>query len=446
MNKTGNLDKTKLNASVSVDVLLQVAVDAHKSGDLEKAETHYRKLLETDPKNSNALHLLGFIAHQLGFGEEGLALIKEAISYDPDIFLFHSNLAKVCLGLKDTEQAETAYRRCLQLESGNLDIMNDLANLLRTKEKGPDSKSLKEAIVLLGKVVRQKPVVCEYQINYGNVLRDNHQLEEANICYEKVLDINPNFTGALQNIGIIHYMEKNYELAKEYANKVLKLNPMDGGSLNNLAQISCSENQLDEGIEYYERASEADPDNAVIFCNKAKALMRRRRDEEALEALQKSMELDSSKPEYFALFASTLRLMEKIKESEDFVQTAIKIFPDDPNLLCELAINLQFQFEFSRSEELSRRIVDKYPWCGEAMLVLAIVLIHTGEKEEVLELFKELFKSMPDHPAVSFNYALTMFTFGNLEEGWKHYHSRWEVESFTSPVRPFPQDLWDGSS
>jgi hypothetical protein len=39
-----------------------------------------------------------------------------------------------------------------------------------------------------------------------------------------------------------------------------------------------------------------------------------------------------------------------------------------------------------------------------------------------------------------------MFCYGHLQEGWKHYRARWDVEAFTSPVRPFQQDLWDGSS
>jgi len=437
----------QVNSTDATDVLLQAAIKYHNTGSLEKAETHYRKILEIDPKNPNVLHLLGYLAHQLGFGEEGLTLINEAISYEPDVFLFHSNLAKVCLALGDVEQAETAYRRCLELESGDLDIMNDLANLLRTKEKGPGTKSLQEAAELLGEVLVQKPMVPEYQINFGNILRDNQQYEEAIISYEKVLDTDPKFTGAaLRNIGVIHSIKKDYKLAKEYVNRALKIDSKDTAALNNFAQILVDDNQLDRGIVYFEKASELDPHNPLIYYNMGRALMRRRRDVEALEAFQKSMELDSSKVEPFTSFAGMLRLMEKLDESEVFIRSALEQFPEDPLLLTETANNLQFNFEFKESEKLARKILKLYPLCGAAIVTLAIVLVHTGEEEEVLELYKKAFEMMPDQPTIPYNYALTMFCYGHLEEAWKHYRSRWKVEGSASPVRAFPQDLWDGSS
>jgi tetratricopeptide (TPR) repeat protein len=446
MNESDNTDLLDLSEPVSVDSLLQAAVDFHNIGNLEKAEAHYRRILESDPKNHNVLHLLGFLAYQLGFGEEGLALIKEAISYEPNVSLFHSNLAKVSLELKDLEQAEVAYRRCLELESGNLDIMNDLANLLRIKEKGPGSKSLQEAQELLGKIVVEKPMVPEYQINLGNVLRDNLKNEEAIDCYEKAMDMDPKFVGAaLRNIGLIHCADKDYELAEEFINKALKIDPKDSSALNNLGQVFVSDLQLDKGIECFQRALKIDTNNSLIYRNMGRALMRRRRDEEALEAFQKSMEIDSSETEAYYHFAAVLRNMEKLVESEDFVRSALKQFPKEPLLLCELSNNLQGQFEFEEAEKYARQVLDISPNCGAAMVTLAIVLIHTGSEEEVLEIYKKALKEMPNEMSVSFNYALTLFCYGHLEEAWKRYRLRWETESFTSPVRSFPQDQWDGS-
>ena len=447
MNKPENGDVMNLGATSSSAESIHTAIDFHNAGDLEKAENIYRKILEVDPKNANVLHLLGFLAYQMDFAEEGLALIKEAISYEPNVFLFHSNLAKVCLKLRDSAQAEAAYRRCLELDSADLDIMNDLANLLREKEKGPGSVSLQEAAELLGEVVIQEPRVPEYQINYGNILRDNLQYEDALVCYEKAMEIDPEFTGAAsRNIGLIHCVKEDYELAKKYVNKALKLNSKDTAALNNLAQVYVSDHQLDKGIECFQRAIELDANNSLIFLNMGRALMRRRRDEEALEAFQRSMEIDNYASDAFYLFSATLRQMEKLEEAENFVRSALIQFPDEPLLTCELANNLQSRFEFEESEKYIRRVLKLDPNHGPALVTLAIVLVHTGRKEEVLELYKKAIEVLPNNPTVTYNYALTLFCYGHLKEAWKHYHSRWETESFSSPVRSFPQNLWDGSS
>ena len=53
MNKFDNSDLIDVSNTVSVDALLQAAVDFHNSGNLVEAEAHYRKILEDDPKNPN---------------------------------------------------------------------------------------------------------------------------------------------------------------------------------------------------------------------------------------------------------------------------------------------------------------------------------------------------------------------------------------------------------
>jgi hypothetical protein len=175
--------------------------------------------------------------------------------------------------------------------------------------------------------------------------------------------------------------------------------------------------------------------------------MSRRRNEEALGALQKSMELDSSQITPYGYFVHVLRQMEKLDECENFIQSALEQFPEDPTLLAEKANNLTFKFEFKEAEELARKILIKHPFFVPAVVALAIVLVHTGEEEEVLELYKKAFQNMPDNPTIPYNYALTMFCYGHLKEAWKHYHSRWKAQGSTSLfVRAFPQDLWDGSS
>ena len=45
MNISDNSDLTDLDTTISLDVLLQAAVDFHNTGNLEKAEAYYRFLV-----------------------------------------------------------------------------------------------------------------------------------------------------------------------------------------------------------------------------------------------------------------------------------------------------------------------------------------------------------------------------------------------------------------
>ena len=48
---------------------LRFAVEHHNAGRLDQAEDIYREILEIEPENPSALHLLGVIAHQVGESE-----------------------------------------------------------------------------------------------------------------------------------------------------------------------------------------------------------------------------------------------------------------------------------------------------------------------------------------------------------------------------------------
>ena len=51
---------------LTVAEAVQLAVDSHQTGDLKGAESMCRQILNALPQHGDALHLLGFIAHQQG--------------------------------------------------------------------------------------------------------------------------------------------------------------------------------------------------------------------------------------------------------------------------------------------------------------------------------------------------------------------------------------------
>ena len=44
--------------------LFQVASQCHQNGDLNRAETIYHQILEIQPENADAYHLLGIVSYQ----------------------------------------------------------------------------------------------------------------------------------------------------------------------------------------------------------------------------------------------------------------------------------------------------------------------------------------------------------------------------------------------
>ena len=70
--------------TITLEQALGIAVQHHTVGDLSKAGTIYEQILQTNPNHTDALHLLGVIAHQVGDNERALGLIKKAIDLKPN--------------------------------------------------------------------------------------------------------------------------------------------------------------------------------------------------------------------------------------------------------------------------------------------------------------------------------------------------------------------------
>jgi tetratricopeptide (TPR) repeat protein len=74
MSDGENVNDSDPQDAASIPELMQRAAALHNEGDLESAEALYRKVLASDPENPDSLHLLGLLASQLGFWEEGAQL------------------------------------------------------------------------------------------------------------------------------------------------------------------------------------------------------------------------------------------------------------------------------------------------------------------------------------------------------------------------------------
>ena len=73
---------------------LELAVRHHNAGDLAKAEGIYQQVLQADPRQPAALHLLGVIAHQGEENDIAVDLITQALAIKPDLAEAHRGWPK----------------------------------------------------------------------------------------------------------------------------------------------------------------------------------------------------------------------------------------------------------------------------------------------------------------------------------------------------------------
>ena len=88
----------------------------HAAGDLPKAESIYRQILQTENNHPDALHLLGLIAYQIGKNDVALNLITKALKSKPVFAKAHSNLGNVLKKMGQLERAVHHYHEAIAIE------------------------------------------------------------------------------------------------------------------------------------------------------------------------------------------------------------------------------------------------------------------------------------------------------------------------------------------
>ncbi len=94
---------------------IDLAVQHHAADRLPQAESIYQQILQADPSQPIALHLLGVIAHQAGKHDIAVDLITSALATKPDYAEAHYNLGGVLQVLGKLDKAVASYRKALAI-------------------------------------------------------------------------------------------------------------------------------------------------------------------------------------------------------------------------------------------------------------------------------------------------------------------------------------------
>jgi protein O-GlcNAc transferase len=183
-----------MEMATAADILNQ-AVRLHQGGNLAQAEALYRQILQADPRNAPALHLLGSLAHQTGHHDAAVALIGQAIAINPLASIFHFNLGLVHKKRGQWAEATACFQKSLRINPAHAETSIYLGQVLI--EQG----IFVEAIACYREALRLNPSHVDLHVNMGNAFFDKGQLDEAEACFRQALQIDPYHAGACINLG-----------------------------------------------------------------------------------------------------------------------------------------------------------------------------------------------------------------------------------------------------
>ncbi len=274
---------------MTVSNLLQQAVALHQQGPLAQAQDLYRQVLAFDPRQFDALHLLGVTLRQTGDVDGAMAMIGQAIALDAGQASAHCNLGVALLDAGRAEDAVGSYDTAIALNPGYAMAYGNRGNALR-KLGRPD-----DALLSYDKALLLAPASAEVLCNRAIVLHALGRHEEAMLSANRALESKPHYAEAHIVCGNILQALQRFEQAVDSYSVAIEL-LAKGGAVQ----------------------------RAEAYCNRGTALQRLRAFDEARRDYDRAVGLqeDYALAHYYR--GNVLRAMNRLGEAAAAYETALQ--------------------------------------------------------------------------------------------------------------------------
>ena len=447
----------------SIPESLAQAVAFHQAGQLQQAERVYRQVLQADPQNADAWHLLGVIAAQINQHETAVQYIRHAIELNSNSTAFHANLGAAHQKLKQFDQAVACFRRALELNPNNADAHNNLGVAFQSRGDLATAEACFrralshnanyiEAHANLGNVLQAsgrpaealasheraaqlKPGYAVAHHGIGAALKDLGRVEEGIAAYRRALELNPNSPETHNNLGVaLKELDRLDDAAAAYR-RALELKPDYAEAHTNLGNVLREQGKLDEAIACHQRALELKPDFAEALNNLGNALKDRAQLPEAIACYQRAQEIAPYLPEAPQGLGDALKEQGKLDEAIASYRRALEVKPDFTDAHNSLGIGMQLQGRMDAAATCFRRALQLQPDNHDAHNNLGNVLKDAAQVTAALAYYRRALQLKPDFAEALNNLGNALKDQGLLDEAFASYCRALELKPDFSDVR-----------
>ncbi len=302
---------------------MRKAIQYYETGDLSKAQKNVAKYLSADPKNPDANHLAGLIAHKTGHPTTGITFIKRALEANPRLAMAHNNLGEAHRELEQFVDAEACYRRAIELEPTQTGFYNNLGISILAQGRAA------EAVEVYNRAIGKNPRDAMIYTNLGNALLESGRNQDAIEAHKKSLTLQPSSSEALANLGIAYQTVGDIDRARDALLQVLQRNPSHITALKSLASIYETLGETEEAEKRYERLIAIEPDEREHYLGLADLMRFSGRADEAVAVFERHLKQAPTDTDSRVQIASIWRAAGQQEKAAAYLRDILETEPDN---------------------------------------------------------------------------------------------------------------------
>lgn len=303
-----------------------------KKKDFPKALGRARQAQAANPKDLDALDLLGSAQLAAGEKDSAVATYRQLVASAPQSPVAYYKLAAAQAAAKDAVGAENSLRTALGLKADYVEAQVALAML---KLQGGQTN---EALGIARQIQRQSGKSPLGFALEGDIFLQQKKYKEAAGAYEKAAAVR-NYSALAVKLYQVQSLAGEAKKAEAGLQQWIKMHPDDVNARWQLAQGYLNSGKTKQAIEQYELILQKGSKNVLVMNNLA-ALYQQEKDPRALPLAESAFKL---KPDS-AILADTLGwiLIEQGKNERglELLQKAATLAPKNPQIAYHYAVAL----------------------------------------------------------------------------------------------------------
>ena len=308
-----------------------------------------------------------------------------------------------------------------------------------------DSGRLLKAEQLCRLVLRKLPGQVDAMQLLGTVLNQTGQYAEAVQLFREAIRRAPGHAHLHNNLGIsLHRLEKPDEAVSEFR-RALEIRPDFAKAHNNLGVTLMKTGRMDEAVAACKEAIRLHGDYKQAYNNLGLALKKKGELENAVSSYERALSLDPEYAEALSNLGMALIAQGKLKEAAANLQKAVSLVPNSAEFHNNLGVLHNRQGRFEEAVAACEKAIAMRPEYVEAHNNLGTALMELERFPEANAAFERTIAIDPECAEAHHNRSLVLLLSGRFKEGWEEYEWRWRNEGFSTPLRPFSQEWWNGS-
>jgi predicted O-linked N-acetylglucosamine transferase (SPINDLY family) len=318
-----------------VEALLHEGLALQSQMQLPAARSVYEQVLQLQPQNSRARHLLGSIALQSGQPQLAVELIGAALELDSRNAAAHNDYGHALYELKRYEAAVASFDQAIALDSGFAGFYYNRAMALH------DSGRYESAIASFDQAIGRNPKHARAFNHRGNSLFELRRISAALASYTSAISLNAEYAEAYNNHGSALFELEQYASALISFDKAIALQPGYADAHNNRGNALYELGKVEAALSSYEAALALQPNYAGVHFNRGQILDEFRQHAMAVSSYAKTLAI---KPDF--KFAFGHRLLARMQSCDwhgidsELAELAIRVERGEPaaNPFCALAL------------------------------------------------------------------------------------------------------------